>query len=256
MQIQKSLFGSFTKMTLICIFTLLVSACTHNSQKHQESVQESKPSETLPSYAWHDGSTGGAYGIGEGWIFEVLDAEYKDVVEPRFFTPPKKLVIIPAEYEWVKGTVNGPNVIESPRIELAVIPPGPLETVRETYVKKPTKPKYSLLPPEYSADGKLVRKAAIVEHEFITQTATKEYRLLTRSERIQRLHIKFEPREGYTLLETKPAEIKEIPRPQQDTTIPKWEEVQPMRVVIINPSGDTVHIFNNYDFFPFLRSFD
>ena len=256
MQIRISLFGSFIKIALTCVFAVLSSACTHSSHKTQVTVQEVNSAETLQSYPWHDGSTGGAYGIGEGWSFEILDAEYKDVVEPRFFTPPKKLVIIPAEYEWVMGTITGPNVIESPRIELAVIPPGPLETVRETYVKKPTKPKYSLLPPEYSADGKLVRKAAIVEHEFITQTATKEYRLLTRSERIQRKRIKFEPREGYTLLEIKPAEVKEIPRPKKDRTIPKWEEIRPMRVVIINPSGDIVQTFNNFDFFPFLRSFD
>lgn len=256
MQIQNSLFGSFTIISLSCIFALLVSTCTHSSQERQVSVQEIKLSETLQSYAWHDGSTGGAYGIGEGWSFEILDAEYKDVVETRFFTPPKKLVIIPAEYEWVMGTVIGPNVIESPRIELLVTPPGPLETIGETYVKKPTTPKYSLVPPEYSSNGKLVRKAAILVNEYVTQTAIREHRLLTRPERIRERTINFEPREGYTLLEIKPAEIKKIPRPQQSITVPNWEEVQPMRAVIKNPSGDMVHTFNSVDFFAFLRSFD
>lgn len=256
MQIQNSLFGSFAIIVLSSIFTLLAPACTHSSQKRQVSVQEIKSSETLQSNAWHDGSTGGAYGIGEGWSYEILDAEYKDVVETRFFTPPKKLVIIPAEYEWVKGTVIGSNVIESPRVELVVIPPGPLETISETYVKKPTKPKYSLIPPEYSSNGKLIRKAGISVHENVTQTAIREHRLLTRPERISERLINFEPREGYTFLETKPAEIKKIARPQQSITVPNWEEVKPMRVVIKNPSGDIVHTFNSVDFFTFLRSFD
>ena len=255
MQIQNKAALSFTKIFLPSILMLLCSACTHASQKHLTSAQEIKSSENLQSYAWHDGSTGGAYGIGEGWSFEILPAEYKDVIETIHYGPSTSLDIIPAEYEWVKGTITGPNVVRSPRIELHIIP-GVFETVSETYIAKPTKPPFSLIPPEYNSEGDLVRKALIAEHEFVTQTATRKVRVLSFPERVSEELVSFEPREGYTLLEIKPAEVRNLPRPQQSITVTNWEEVRPMEVVIRNPNGDTVHNFNSVDFFAFLRSFE
>ena len=255
MQIQNKAALSFTKIFLPSILMLLCSACTHASQKHLTSAQEIKSSENLQSYAWHDGSTGGAYGIGEGWSFEILPAEYKDVIETIHYGPSTSLDIIPAEYEWVKGTITGPNVVRSPRIKLHIIP-GAFETVSETYIAKPTKPPFSLIPPEYNSEGDLVRKALIAEHEFVTQTATRKVRVLSFPERVSEELVSFEPREGYTLLEIKPAEVRNLPRPQQSITVTNWEEVRPMEVVIRNPNGDTVHNFNSVDFFAFLRSFE
>jgi len=255
MQIQKSALRSLAEIALSSILVLLVSACTHSSQKPLTSAQEKNSSVTLPPYAWHDGSTGGAYGIGEGWSFEFLPAEYRDVVETIHFGPKTKLDIIPAEYEWVKGTVTGPNVVTSPRIELGIIP-GAYETVGETYMTKPTKPRYSVLPPEYNTDGDLVNKAVFVAHEHVSYAATRSFRVLSFPERISERLISFESREGYTLLEISAAEVREIPRPQQSREVTNWEEIHPMQVDIKNPDGDVVQTLGGGDFFAFLRSFD
>ena len=113
-----------------------------------------------------------------------------------------------------------------------------------------------MIPPEYNSEGDLVRKALFAEHEFVTQTATRKVRVLSFPERVSEELVSFEPREGYTLLEIKPAEVRSLPRPQQSITVTNWEEVHPMEVVIRNPNGDTVHNFNSVDFFAFLRSFE
>ena len=196
------------------------------------------------TYAWHDGSIGGAYGIGEGWSIELLPAEYGTVTETIIKHPPVELVVVPAEFGWVKDDRVGFDNTPQFYTELVTIPPT-FETVVQTTVLEPEKMDYHIVAPKYAADGTIETAALFVEHIIPAIISQKEIEVIKTPESVEERVVP--PREGYMRVVMKPASVKEGNPQPQHFTVTKPITVKPWTFKILNSDGMVAHSFDSFD---------
>jgi len=228
----------FVKIILIIALSTLLLGCKHNL-----SLQD--PPQTETAYPWHDESKGGAYGIGEGWSIDILPAEYGTIEETVLFHPPTsyETTIIGAVYEWVTDDSSRALKPVTNRVEFIDIPPI-FETVAETVIE-PREDLYLLTPPLYDSNGNVERPGVV--HKKFPIVKTREVRVIKSPARQEKRIVPVVPREGYILIEVKPARMQEIQRPlAKEKHLTREGEILPWRFPIRNPNGDIIYTFEDY----------
>lgn len=232
------------------IFALLLVGCAHNVVPSEPSQDETISPETLDPHRWHDGSNGGEYGIGEGWKIEILPAEYETILESFMTNPPAggiELIVIPAEYEWVKDD-NEDLTGEPVMVEKLVTIPIEYEWVEQTLVTKPAGIEYYLTEATYNTDGSLSTPRLVKPESIPAKTQRKDMRVVKTPERKTWQTVPLERRLGYRLVLKTPA------RTEEDTSLffgpyyqPRIAVAQPWRFLIRKPNDGIVHVFDNYE---------
>lgn len=242
----------FIKAIATLILTACIMGCTHGPASLNTQ-------QTIKSYDWHDGSKGGVFGIGEGWWVTLLHPEYKsETVMGYMSSETRKLIVIPAEYEWVKDDTVGPQAKPEMTTELVTIP-GTHMTVTEPFVIEPARTEYDLVEPVLSVDGtveipatvKKIHKEAIIE--------LRERRVVKIPARTEERLVPVEHRPGYRRVMTSPERVAEDKTQPELKTFKRTgrREVKPWRFVVTHSKSGASHSFESYEAFTnFTESFE
>lgn len=238
----------FLKIAQTGIFAFLLIGCAHKVQPIETLQGETLTKLTLNSYTWHDGSTGGDYGIGVGWTIELLPAEYETVFDVVTAGHPKdtSLITIPAEYEWVKD--DSANLISDPiMVNKLVTIPAEYMTVTETVVVEPEHTGYYLSDATYNADGTINTPKTVTQRVIPAKVRQEKRRVVKTPARTVEHMVPIERRAGYRRVVKTPASTKERPWFVGPYYLPKKVEAQPWRFLIKKPQDEIVHIFDDFD---------
>jgi len=241
------------------IFALLLIGCTHNVAPVEVLAIDPINTQTPNPYFWHDGSTGGEYGIGDGWSIELLPADYGTELQGFTVGPPaagNPFIPIPAEYEWVKDDtedLSGDPIM----VEKLITVPAEYMTVTETIVVRPAATEYYLSEADYNADGGLNTPITVKRRNMPTQTKQVERQVVKRPERTEWRTVPLERRKGYRrVLKTAAGYTEDTSAYHGPYYLPKVIETNPWRFLIKKPNAGIVHVFDKYeDLTAFIDSF-
>lgn len=230
---------------------LLVSANAAAKNNNYTPVTN-ESAQAIISYDWHDGSKGGVYGIGAGWSIELLPAQYGPKTITYTNGEYKDLILIPAEYEWVKEDVS--NAGASPEMETVYLMlPAEYGTIKETMLTEEAKVEYYFHEVDFNSEGDVLRRKYILPRKIpeVFGNVTRQAIMKPMSFVERRFPLK--RNEGLKRVVKTPAKI--IYGDSIGITHTFSGVVQPWRFNIKNPDGKVVHSFDNYkDFKVFERS--
>lgn len=232
----------FIKAAASLILTACLLGCSHSPTSIEA------PQESTFSYDWHDGSKGGAFGLGEGWWVSILHAEYESITEiVNMCEQTRKLIVLPAEYEWVKDDSVGPQTEPEMTTEFVTIP-GTHTTVTEPQVIEPARTEYDLVEPVFSGDGTVDTPAKVKEIHKEAVIELRERHVVKIPAGTQERLVPVEHRTGYRRVMRVPV------RTVEDKTQPKTRtfknigrvEVKPWRFVVAHSKSGVSHTFESY----------
>jgi len=240
----------FTKIAQSTVCALLLMGCAHTGQPKEAHQVKTNSPQTPDTALWHDGSRGGAYGIGIGWSIELLAADYETVLDQFTVGSPTggiELISIPAEYEWIKDDnedLSGEPIMTSQLVTI----PAEYMTVKETIVVKPENTDYYLTDATYNTDGSIKTPKIVKPRHRPAETRQEERRVVKVPKRTVERMLPLERRKGFRRVVKTPASTME------DTSLffgpyymPKVVEAQPWRFLIKHPTGGIVHVFDDFD---------
>jgi len=200
-------------------------------------------------YQWYHHSTGGIFGIGEGWEIEIIPAKYITVIENKIVSnnrPPYS--VIPARLEWIRDDSVGPDTDPGTQIKLEIIP-ATYRTVIETEIIEEEKFEYQIIAPVYNEDGTLKKPAFIQESIFPAVTKQIEKQVVDTPQYTVEHIIPLEHRIGYRQI----IKIPETELHLENVSRFSWKQIP--RIVpshcakfhIRNPIGEITDTFNSYE---------
>jgi len=240
---------TFIKIGQQTIFALLLMGCTHIVVPVEAPAVDPTNTQTSNSYFWHDGSTGGEYGIGEGWTIELLPAEYETVIED--ITPGSpiagELPVINPEYEWVKDDYEDGSGDPMESFEFITIP-AEFMTVTETVLVNPEKTEYYLTEAVSNSDGSIAGPRSVRSRQVPAVTREMERKVVKTPKRFVERKVFIDRRKGFRLVVKPGRQLNE-----NSSSIKVLElrriKAQPWRFIIKHPKGYIAHVFDDFDAF-------
>ncbi len=238
---------SFIKVTQPIIFALVLIGCAH-SVPATEPVQDKTITKVIPdSIPLHDGSTGGDYGIGEGWSIEILPAEFETVFDVVTLGHPAdtSLIHIPAEYEWVRD--ESADTDEPIMVKKLDTIPAEYMTITETIVIEPEQNGYYLTEATYTAYGNIIAPKTVKQKVIPAKVKQEERRVVKTPARTVERMVPVERRKRYRRVVKTPAHAKERRWFVGPYYSPRIVEVQPWRFLIKTPDGSVLYVIDDFD---------
>ena len=235
----------FTQPTLFALLLIGVAQCVHAA----EPPPQKDTSHISGLASWHDGSKGGAYGIGEGWSIEIIPAVYETLTEVIIVHGMTPLILLPAEYEWVRDT--GQDFSDQPETltELVTIP-AEYETITEIIVSEPARTEYYLTEPVYMLDGTVITPAAVKAQNIPAVTKEEPRRVVRTAERTETRTIPNSPLErinGNVRVVKTPVRVVEGETLNPPETITRKAVKLPARFVVKRADGEITHVFDKFE---------
>ncbi len=236
----------FIKITNSIILTLLLLGC-QQSDESADSLQDkiSAYQSQTPAFV-HDGSTGGAYGIGVLWSLEIAPPIYETYTENSIVQEGSEEIIISAKYKWVK---EDSEVLETyPKVETKFVSiPAQFETITEVIEVKPARIEYYLTDPTYNPDGTLKTAGTVKSRDIRAVKKRVSRRVVKTPARIEERPVA--RRDGYIRILKKPMTVQKRIIPGVFGTITKSRVKYPQRFVIKRSDGEIAHIFDTVEDF-------
>ena len=244
----------FIKITYSIILTLLLLGCKQGDESKdslQDQITDSLQDQinayqSRPNVFVHDGSTGGAYGIGEGWSVEISSPVYETYTKNIVVQEGSEEVVSSAKYKWVKEDSEDLNIYPKVETKIVIIPPQH-ETVTLTIEFEPMRIEYYLSEPVYNSSGTLETAGVVKSRDIPAITKRVSRRVVKTPVRIEERPVA--RRKGYVRVLKKPVTIssRTIPAVFKPVTISRVK--YPQRFVIKRPDGEIAHIFDTVEDF-------
>lgn len=228
------------------ILTLLLLGCKQNDEPKDALQDKIRAYQSQSSAFIHDGSTGGAYGIGQLWSLKILPHTYETYTENIAIQESSEEISLSAKYEWVK---EGSKALETyPKVETKfVVIPAQYETVTERIEVKPARVEYYITEPIYNPNGTLKIAGTVKSRNIQAEKKRVSRRVVKSPARVEERPVA--RRNGYVRILKKPATIKSRNIPAVVKTITKSRVRHPQRLVILRPDGEIAHIFDTIEDF-------
>jgi len=224
----------FTKIAQSTVCALLLMGCSHTGQPKEAHQVKTNIAQTPDNALWHDGSRGGAYGIGKDWSIELLPPEYETIFDVVTLGHPRdnSLITIPAEYEWVKD--NSADGEPEMALKLVVIP-AEYMTVTDTIIVEPESTEYYLSDASYNTDGSINTPKTVKLRSVPAVTRERERQVVKTPARTVERMVPLETRKGFRQVVKTPSSTRERPWFVGPLYMPKVVEAQPWRFLIKHP---------------------
>jgi len=250
----------FIGLAQLAVCALLLLGCSQSVQSNETLQEKNSVTHSQTSALWHDGSTGGAYGIGEGWIIEILPAEYETFIEsiilPQMST---ELLTIPATFKWVDEDSEAFKTYQKNVIEVVTIP-AKYEIITTNEEVRPARTEYYLAKPIHDSIGTVKTLGTIKERHVPPVTKDVSRRVVkvpARSEERVIPNVPIVRRDGYVRIVKTPAKIMPRDLPDLVKTETRKRMKFPQRFAVKRPDGEIAHVFDKYeDLTAFVNSFN
>jgi len=239
----------FIGLAQLAVCALLLLGCSESVELREPLQEKNSVTQSQSPTFWHDGSIGGAYGIGEGWALEILPPKYETFTEYVVVQEGNELVTIPATFEWVKETSEILKTNAKQVVEIVTIP-AKYETVTAPEEVKPAQTEYYLAEPVYDSTGTLKSPGAIKGRHVpaVMKNVTRRViKVPARSEERVIPNVPLVRRDGYVRIVKTPAITKPRNVPDVTKTVTRRRVKHSQRLIVRHPNGEIAHIFDKYE---------
>lgn len=239
----------FIGLAQIAVCALVLMGCSQSVEFNEPLQEKNSVTQSQITALWHDGSTGGTYGIGEGWSLEILPPTYETFTENLIVTEGIELVTIPATFEWVKETSEILKANAKQVVEIVTIP-AEYETVTAPEEVKPAQIEYYLAEPVYDSTGTLEALGGIKRRHVPAVMKNVTRRVLKVPGRsVERVipNVPLLRRDGYVRIVKTPA--RTLPRDVPDVTkaVTRKRVKHLQRFAVKRPNGEIAHVIDKYE---------
>ena len=241
----------FIKIAKPTIFALLLMGCAHSVEPKKPLQEKLSIAQTPVTALSHEGSKGGAYGIGEGWSIELIPATYKTVTETVISRVPNfenRVPLMPAVYEWILESTVDDRPTADKIVKLKTIP-AIYETRTETIIEEVAKIEYYLTDTLYDTDGSVITPATVQLRNIPAVTIEEKRRVVVSPLRMEKYYIPAPKKEGHRLVLKTPILPLTYEHGIITKAIPRTYVAQPWRFIIRNADKELAHSFDSFEDF-------
>lgn len=239
----------FIRLAELALCPLIMMGPTQSVVAQEPTILQKDPSRVSDFTSWHDGSIGGAYGIGAGWSLEILPPTYEKFEEKLVFQEGHELITIPPTFEWVKEDSETFKTHQRTVTEIITFP-ATYESITAPEEVKPARTEYSLGAPVYDSTGTLETSGAIKAHNVpavMKNISRRVIKVPARSEERVIPNVPLVRRDGYVRIVKTPAITKPRDVPVVVKTVTRKRVKHPQSFAVKSPNGEVAHIFRKFE---------